>query len=430
YYQKGEFAVAADPGELPGSPRSRFFDDGDGGVVLNAGHRPYRFSDGKFTPFRLRGIPENASLILQDGNELWFREGSGIYRRQGEKIERFSIAATKSGNVYEAAFKDSTGAVWAAFFETDNFTLVRIKNGRVERIALDQPVNHFAEDGRGNLWLSVFSRGLYRIDRADVVQETLPPGAVEHVIEIDGISTNASGHLIFDDEGGLWLGTEKGLNRVSPQLVHVFSKADGLLNENIYPIMADGDGSVWAGVWPNNLVKYESGKFRTWISDETVLVTSLFDAGGGKLWYGSIGDVYIRENDRSVKSTAESGFPQGTEFSAITRDGNGTMWFGTSRGLGSYKDGRSAVYTTADGLPDDYVVALLAATDGRLWIGTRGGLAVMEKGKLRSYTTDDGLASNSIRSLYEDNEGILWIGSYDGGLTRLRDGTFTVYTVR
>jgi len=106
------------------------------------------------------------------------------------------------------------------------------------------------------------------------------------------------------------------------------------------------------------------------------------------------------------------------------------MWFGASRGLSRYLNGAASVYTVKNGLPDDYVVALLKAKDGRLWIGTRGGLAVFEDGNLRSFTIADGIASNSIRSLYEDSAGVLWIGSYDGGLTRLKDGKFTVYTMR
>jgi signal transduction histidine kinase len=40
----------------------------------------------------------------------------------------------------------------------------------------------------------------------------------------------------------------------------------------------------------------------------------------------------------------------------------------------------------------------------------------------------DGLASDHVRSLYEDGDGILWIGTYDGGLSRLKDGRITTYT--
>ena len=87
--------------------------------------------------------------------------------------------------------------------------------------------------------------------------------------------------------------------------------------------------------------------------------------------------------------------------------------------------GKATVFTTADGLPDNYIVALLQARDGTMWIGTRGGLASIAGGKITAFTTSDGLASNYIRSLYEDADRVLWIGTYDGGLTRLKDGKFS-----
>ncbi len=428
YYKDGEFTMAARPGYFPSGERSGFFDDGEGGVLINIGGKSLRFVDGGFQAFHVHGVPENATVIFADEGEFWFCGGDALFAVRNGSVESYPIGEFFHGDVYETGFKDSAGIFWAAFFKDDKFSLLRVKDGRVTNIPLEEPVNHIIEGAGGDLWLSIYTRGLYRIRRPVASSDILPPDAVERVVGIDGISTNASGHLIFDDEGGLWVGSEKGLDRVSRQIVHVYGKADGLLAENIYPVMADRNGVVWAGIWPNSLVRYENGVFRTWVSDETVTITSFFEDRDGRLWYGTIGGLYYRENERSIPFTAQSGFPDGTEFSVITQDGSGRLWFGTSRGLGSYKDGKAEIYTTAEGLPDDYVVALLVDRNGRLWVGTRVGLALLENGKIRSFTVEDGLASNSIRSLYEDAEGTLWIGSYDGGLTRWKNGKFTVYT--
>jgi len=44
------------------------------------------------------------------------------------------------------------------------------------------------------------------------------------------------------------------------------------------------------------------------------------------------------------------------------------------------------------------------------------------------FTSKDGLGSDKVRAIYEDSDGALWIGTYDGGLSRFKDGRFTSYT--
>lgn len=432
FYASGVFTVAAGPRELQPGTLSRFFDDGAGGVVINRDRQPYRFQNGRFVPFMIPGMPPNSPAILTDRQEgLWFSGDDVLYSFRNNELSIQSIAGKFNEKDYLVGYEDSRGNVWAGFFANDRWSLLRIRDGRVSEIALPQdPVNHFAEDAQGNLWVSIYTKGIYRIDQATVSADEVPADAVQPIMEVDGLSTNSSGHLLFDREGGLWVGTEKGLSRISPQIVNVFARKDGLKEVNIYPLLSDRKGTVWAGVWPNNLVRYENGRFTTRISDETVFVASLFEDSTGRLWFGTIGDLYYLQNEEPIGFTSETGFPDQTEFSAIGETGDGALWLGTSRGLARYADGRSTIYTVRDGLPDDYVVALLSARDGKLWVGTRGGLAAFENGAFRSFTIADGLASNSIRSIYEDADGTLWIGSYDGGLTRLKDGRFTVYTMR
>jgi signal transduction histidine kinase/ligand-binding sensor domain-containing protein len=432
-YEKGVFTIAAKPGELSIIQRSAFFDDTAGGVILNINHHPYVFQFGRFVPLILKDLPADCPLILTDRDgALWFSGNDSIYLFKNGNLKTFSLKGFFNGTDYQVAFLDRQGSFWVGFFLTLNnqHSLLRIKDGLVRQIRLPgEAVSHFAEDAEGNLWLSIYSKGIYRIDKAAVTAGEVPADAVKPIIEIDGISTLSSGYLNFDREGGLWVGTEKGLHRISPRIIQVFSRKDGLQEENTYPILSDKAGRVWAGIWSNNLVKYVNGKFKIRISDETVFITSLFEDFNGRFWFGNIGNLYYLANEKPVEFTERAGFSKGTEFSVITETRDGALWFGTSRGLGRYIDGRATVYDVKNGLPDDYVVALLPARDGKLWVGTRGGLALFENGNFRAFTVADGIASNSIRSLYEDAEGILWIGSYDGGLTRLKDGKFTVYTM-
>ena len=136
-------------------------------------------------------------------------------------------------------------------------------------------------------------------------------------------------------------------------MIQTLSRKEGLEQDNVYPIFSDSAGRVWAGVWPNNLARYEHGRFKTiLISNETVFITSFFEDASGRLWFGNIGNLSYLRGARPVDFTGQAGFAKGTEFSAITQTGDGALWFGTNVGRGRYAGGRASVYTTGDGLPD------------------------------------------------------------------------------
>ncbi|QDV44897.1 Blue-light-activated protein [Stieleria neptunia] len=113
---------------------------------------------------------------------------------------------------------------------------------------------------------------------------------------------------------------------------------------------------------------------------------------------------------------------------------DGSVWFAVSDGLYHYDGYRWKRYTTADGLPSNYVRCVLVADDGTLWVGTDRGA-----GRFDGETFDDSmlqgrLAGPSIRRIVEDTDGSLWFccdqwpkGDVTAGLTRMKDGQFTTW---
>lgn len=91
-----------------------------------------------------------------------------------------------------------------------------------------------------------------------------------------------------------------------------------------------------------------------------------------------------------------------------------------------------AIWTTADGLPHNSVLALAQTPDGYLWAGTEEGLASFDGIRFTAYDTQNTpeLKSNHISALLTDSQGNLWIGTQGGGLTVLSNGHFRTYTVK
>jgi len=84
-------------------------------------------------------------------------------------------------------------------------------------------------------------------------------------------------------------------------------------------------------------------------------------------------------------------------------------------------------FTTANGLPDNHVYAVLVDGD-RIWAGTENGLGLYENGKWKTYTTSDGLAHRAVLSLALDKRtGDVWAGTR-GGLSRVSGGRIDSYT--
>src|ERR1700694_5329142 len=84
-------------------------------------------------------------------------------------------------------------------------------------------------------------------------------------------------------------------------------------------------------------------------------------------------------------------------------------------------------FTTANGLPDNHVFAVLVDGD-RIWAGTENGLAVYENHAWKTYSTADGLAHRAVLSLALDKRtGDVWAGTM-GGLSRISGGRIDTFT--
>lgn len=113
--------------------------------------------------------------------------------------------------------------------------------------------------------------------------------------------------------------------------------------------------------------------------------------------------------------------------SAILKDRNGLMWFGTSDGLDKFDGTNFTVYyhntKNATSIPSNDILSMCEDRSGRIWIGTgSGGIVYYDRqhDSFIRYNVKDKLWPNSdrayIRSMCEDHKGNLWIGTNEGGI--------------
>jgi ligand-binding sensor domain-containing protein len=339
YYEKSVFHPAMKPSEAPPGRCSPFFDDHAGSVFYCANHTHYRFSDGKFVPFTIEGLPAESQILLSDREGgLWFASGQKLYRVINGQIKSYELSGSGPGRVYKTAYEDREGGIWLGYFDLQTQSLLRIKNDHIQSFHLPGPVSHFGEDQAGNLWISVHNEGIYRIDQKWVAADHPISDLLGPVSAIQGLNDVTIGTICPDHEGAMWIGTNKGLVRFLPQTIRVFSKQTGLPDDNVYPIYQDRAGRIWAGAWANSLLKYENGNFSTIPRKQLpgAFITSLFEDRSGRFWVGNVLQLFYLDRGRLVDFSKQIGFSNTAEFSVISQDRDGNLWFGTSRGLARY----------------------------------------------------------------------------------------------
>jgi ligand-binding sensor domain-containing protein len=72
------------------------------------------------------------------------------------------------------------------------------------------------------------------------------------------------------------------------------------------------------------------------------------------------------------------------------------------------------VYTSADGLPRDYISRIVQDSKGFLWFCTTEGLSRFDGYKFTNYGKDQGLAGRNVNDFLESRKGLFWVATDKG----------------
>ena len=292
----------------------------------------------------------------------------------------------------------------------------------------------------------------------------------------DGLPQSSVYSITQTKDGYIWFGTLSGLARFDGVKFSVFNKENtpAFSGNLMSPLLADPDGSLWIGERSTGVVHYHNGEFTrlpALSESSSASVTALARHEDGRLWMGTSDALYVLENQRlspvelpqefaSNGITALFAHGDGTlwigggqgDILTLTQDQDGTSiqpldsvgsratviivdeagatWIGTlGHGLVRLFDGQRDVFTTLDGLSDNYIRSLVEDGDGNLWIGTvSGGLCRRRGQQICRFDATDGLSGNVIHALFEDHEGSLWVGTNEGGVDLLSDSRIVPFT--
>ena len=259
--------------------------------------------------------------------------------------------------------------------------------------------------------------------------------------------------LTFDatTEGtGFWIATSAGLTSLksmSDNAATSFTTDNATLISNDLRRVAIGANNIkWVGS-SLGVAAYKGGK---WLKPEyedtypslifeAFPITSMVTSPGGDTLYvategAGVARVYQNDVD-GISGASEYAMwgpiimPSDNVYS-IHIDKKGAKWLGTEEGIAKHTGNNTlenwTVYTTAEGLVNNFVQAIISDQNGNVWFGTKGGISVFDGTKFTNYTKANGLNSDNILCLTVDKNGIIWIGT-DSGVNSFDKGTFNSF---
>jgi len=364
--------------------------EANGNVQAPAGHPPVAESGApptegkvqvdraaKFVHFRVGS--RNVKDILCEGDVVWVGTSGGVIRYD-TKTDEYKLFDSRAGLISNGVFHISRlDGKLAVGTYGGGLSLLDEKTGKWEHFNIpdglgDAFVYDVLKTKSGDVWIATWS-GVNRIrggnlhDRSKWELHTVD--STKGGLPNDWVYGLAEGK-----DGIVWLATEGGLARFAggkwdnwnhakgqgadyelvkkdetfkndPAKVsshHARQKEEmGLQGVNtaynpnyIVSLVADRDGTVWAGTWGGGLAHFDGKTFRNY--------------------------------------TVADGLP-GNHVFMLHQNVKGELWIGTNNGLARKTGEKFEVMTTADGLFSNTVFSMDSASDGSLWVGSFGGVA-------------------------------------------------------
>ncbi len=429
-YREGLSTLFDSTNSFHKSSISSIAEDPDGGIwVGTEGSGLFHYFGGTRVQYNAsNGLPSDfvTSLAYGQQGEIWAGTQEGLCKVMDGKISVLTKNDGLSHNFILSLLHDSQSRLWIGtpgglnIFE--NNTMRRVEIGA---LTSEENIRAITEDAEGNIWVTSFSKGIYRISPS--------LDKLERLEEMNGLPSSTLVYSMFcDNESNIWLGFSGnfGLSQLQKPIIKTYTQQDGLSGNNILPLYATQEGTVWIGTAIGGFNKYSQCQFTNFgdlLGLGTNPVYTIGEDSDHNLWIGSEEKLVVF-NGKTVVKTFQDMELNNSSFHAVFRTRDGSLWIGTNNGIYIFKDGEMSTLTKENGLSDVQIFCFTEDSEGNIWIGTQnGGINIYHNGVIEQLTVNEGLSDDMILCMVEDSEGIMWVGTASGGLNLVDRSSGHIY---
>jgi len=377
----------------------------------------------KFT--RYKPLPDakffnpNISVINEDiYGMLWVGSTTGELCRFHRETGKFLQDSFDFDDCINVIYRDNAGTLWVG--STTGLHEIKVtppKGGHPSDVQIKSYVNDPAdpnslvsntvgsvmEDRAGILWVGT-NNGLSSFNKKTGIWKRYQndPRNI-HSITSNNLLLWFGNGIKEDQDGNLWIGTTKGLNRLNrdrtlfTSYCHNPNDDHSLSSDCIVCLQIDREEILWVAT------KAGSSLDASWGSklDRTNLNRKAFGLS--------------RNNPTDINSLSDN------QVTAIVEDSTGIIWIGTHAGGLNKWDKRTNQFThfrsdpaNPKGLKHDVITAMLEDRHGHLWICNGDILSLLNRQSMDFIHYPVPAANGMIFSITEDQQGLLWLGTANG----------------
>ena len=420
---EGEFTDYRPPAPLPDGDIRTIFESREHQVFV--GSDDFIYSIGSRGPELIRGETSWVSAFLEDEQgSVWMAGLLSLYRLRGGELATIGAAEKKQPMALVLA-RDRERRLWVG----TTTGLRRLDSGSLVVPPLDKPISEetsaLTVDRDGNLWAGTSNAGLFRIvgNRVSSFNSSM------------GLMDNRVLSLYEDREGSLWAGTASGLERFRDTSIEPFTARDHLPSDQADNVIEARDGSIYVFCAAGGLARIYRGTVTAFTTKEglpNAYANGLLEDKDGTIWLGTNGRLTsFRDGRFTVYRDPRI---DGRFISAIAEDEEGIILTTSDSIALRYRNGKAEPLTfrgktTPLSTPGIYTFTIRRSSDGTLWFGTAKGLYRFAKNQPPENARQRQITF-PVTTIFDDGRGSLWMGGRIPGLTRFRikDGRVTHYT--